>query len=190
MRAGLACRRPACTNSSAWSHRRSRAGASALNPRAPEHATAVVIQVDTLAAPRRFRLTLATDVHVRKGAHVLVTGEAKGHVMEVDPQHLNTVVVDYHVGAVPAVAVDLPSPHWSENTQNRWGGGSYVAAWEGSRKVLWKDGQMTETHLEADPHEEGWTPVTADIPGSLSAAVETVLGRVGESDAQIDPQML
>ena len=70
------------------------------------------------------------------------------------------------------------------------GGGSYVAAWEGSRKLLWQDGQVTETDLEADPGEQGWSTVQGGIPGALAAAVETVLGRVGDSDAQIDPQML
>jgi hypothetical protein len=100
------------------------------------------------------------------------------------------LALDGSLGAVPALAVDLPSPHWSENTQNRWGGGSYVAAWEGSRKLLWRDGHLTETNLGTDSKEESWTPVKASVPDSLSSAVETVLGRVGESDAQIDPQML
>lgn len=100
------------------------------------------------------------------------------------------LALDGAQGSVPAVAVDLPSPHWSENTENRWGSGSYVAAWDGARKVLWKDGQLTETHLETDPHERAWTPVKGSSPDPLSSAVETVLGRVGESDAKIDPQML
>ena len=100
------------------------------------------------------------------------------------------LALDGNLGVVPVVAVDLPSPHWSENTQARWGGGSYVAAWEGARKLVWKDGQVTETRLDADPREENWIPAIAGIPDSLSSAVEIVLGRVGDSDAQIDPQML
>lgn len=114
----------------------------------------------------------------------LVYWDSRGEGPSAFPEPVSAITA-YHLardGKLPEPA--LPVEAVSEkDPDNAKVGAVACALWDGQHKLLWTEGRMTHTHLDADPREEGWT----ELPAGPDRAKIEALGARTDANSKRPP---